>query len=38
MAGEVSMPGKSVHRRFAIEREEMGEFEIAERLWGMIEG
>ena len=38
LAGEVSIPGKSVHRRFAIEREEMGEFEIAERLWGMVEG
>lgn len=39
LAGEVSIPAKSVHRRFVIERDgDLNEFEIAERLWGMIEG
>lgn len=38
LAGEVSMGGRKVHRRFVIEKEEMGEAEIAERLWELIEG
>eukprot|EP00571_Detonula_confervacea_P016571 CAMPEP_0172310990 /NCGR_PEP_ID=MMETSP1058-20130122/13615_1 /TAXON_ID=83371 /ORGANISM="Detonula confervacea, Strain CCMP 353" /LENGTH=209 /DNA_ID=CAMNT_0013024031 /DNA_START=6 /DNA_END=635 /DNA_ORIENTATION=- len=38
LAGEVSIPGRSVHRRFVIEKDDLSEFDIAERLWGMIEG
>ncbi|KAL7540468.1 hypothetical protein ACHAXR_010165 [Thalassiosira sp. AJA248-18] len=38
LAGEVSVPSKCVHRKFEIEKGELSEFEIAERLWGMIEG
>ena len=40
LAGEVSVPKKAVHRRFVIEKENHGggEVEIAEKLWGMIEG
>eukprot|EP00581_Thalassiosira_minuscula_P011368 CAMPEP_0183730228 /NCGR_PEP_ID=MMETSP0737-20130205/32301_1 /TAXON_ID=385413 /ORGANISM="Thalassiosira miniscula, Strain CCMP1093" /LENGTH=222 /DNA_ID=CAMNT_0025962667 /DNA_START=42 /DNA_END=710 /DNA_ORIENTATION=- len=38
LAGEVSIPSRSVHKRFVIEKEELSEFEIAERLWAMIEG
>ena len=42
LAGEVSVPKKAVHRRFVIEKENGsgsgGEVEIAEKLWGMIEG
>mmetsp|Transcript_6769 Transcript_6769/g.14658 ORF Transcript_6769/g.14658 Transcript_6769/m.14658 type:complete len:210 (+) Transcript_6769:97-726(+) len=38
LAGEISMPGRKVHRRFVIDKEEFGEFEIAERLWDLIEG
>ncbi|KAL9180280.1 hypothetical protein ACHAXT_008250 [Thalassiosira profunda] len=38
LAGEVSIPSRAVHRRFEIPRGELGEYEIAERLWRMIEG
>ena len=38
LAGEVSIPSVSVHRRFEIEKDGLSDFEIAERLWGMIEG
>lgn len=38
LAGEVSIPAKAVHRRFVIEKDDLSEFEIAERLWCMIEG
>lgn len=38
LAGEVSMPNKAVHKRFVINKGELDEYEIAERLWSMIEG
>lgn len=36
LAGEVAIPSRAVHRRFEIERDDLSEFEIAERLWDMI--
>ena len=39
LAGEVSIPGRAVHRRFAIDRgDAASECEIAERLWETIGG
>eukprot|EP00580_Thalassiosira_gravida_P020415 CAMPEP_0201680214 /NCGR_PEP_ID=MMETSP0494-20130426/50309_1 /ASSEMBLY_ACC=CAM_ASM_000839 /TAXON_ID=420259 /ORGANISM="Thalassiosira gravida, Strain GMp14c1" /LENGTH=211 /DNA_ID=CAMNT_0048163913 /DNA_START=49 /DNA_END=684 /DNA_ORIENTATION=+ len=38
LAGEISMPGRMVHKRFVIDKEDFGEFEIAERLWDLIDG
>ena len=43
LAGEVSLPGKSVHKRFCIEKNGSSsavnsEYEIADKLWRMIEG
>lgn len=41
LAGEVSLPGKSVHKRFCIEKNgnsDMSKFDIADKLWCMIEG
>lgn len=38
LAGEVSVPTRAVHRRFVIDKGDLGEFEIAEKLWEMIEG
>ena len=37
LAGEVSLPKKAVHRRFCVEKN-IGEVEIAEKIWGFIEG
>ncbi|KAL7483254.1 hypothetical protein ACHAW6_008904 [Cyclotella cf. meneghiniana] len=37
LAGEVSLPHKFIHRRFSIEKD-LSEFEIAEQIWGIIEG
>ena len=37
LAGEVSLPKKKEHRRFCVEKD-LGEVEIAERIWGIIEG
>eukprot|EP00984_Skeletonema_dohrnii_P033173 scaffold28842_cov145-Skeletonema_dohrnii-CCMP3373.AAC.2 len=38
LRGEVSLNKRGVLREFEIEKEEQGEVEIAERLWGIIEG
>lgn len=37
LAGEVSLPKQMVHRRFCVEKD-LGELEIAEKLWEVIEG
>jgi hypothetical protein len=37
LAGEVSLPKKSVHRRFVVEKD-LGEVEIADKIWGIMEG
>lgn len=37
LAGEVSLPKTFEHRRFCVEKD-LGEVEIAERIWGIIEG
>lgn len=37
LAGEVSLPNKFIHRRFSIEKD-LSEFEIAEQIWGIMEG
>mmetsp|Transcript_11550 Transcript_11550/g.13604 ORF Transcript_11550/g.13604 Transcript_11550/m.13604 type:complete len:244 (-) Transcript_11550:110-841(-) len=37
LAGEVEVPLKCLHKRFAIDKEEHTPFEIADMLWGMTE-
>lgn len=37
LAGEVSLPKKFEHRRFCVEKD-LGEVEIAEKIWGIIDG
>ena len=37
LAGEVSLPKQMVHRRFCVEKD-LGEVEIAEKLWEVIDG
>jgi len=38
LSGEVFIPGRVEHRRFAIHKEGLSEFHIADQLWRMIEG
>jgi hypothetical protein len=37
LAGEVALPKRFEHRRFCVEKD-LGEVEIAEKLWGIIDG
>jgi len=38
LAGEVSIPNKAIHQRFCLDKNELSEFDISNKLWKMIEG
>lgn len=38
LAGEISLPSKFVHRKFAIDKEKLSKYEVTEQLWSIIEG